>query len=119
METIQVKLCKTVIFIILTIGVSAFVAGWLIAVNFSGDFENGYETAFFDIKSAVKESVKDGQQYFFMNGIRFCPVKYTQREGSADINVAGESENIEKWKNDSAISSQMQQRKMLIAKAPR
>jgi hypothetical protein len=71
MKTVQVKLYKAVIFLFLAIGLPAFIAGWLVAVNFSGVFETGYKMAFFDIKSAIKESVKDGQPFFYMNGIKF------------------------------------------------
>ena len=55
MKTVQVKLYKAVIFLFLAVGLPAFIAGWVVAVNFSGVFETGYKMAFFDIKSAIKE----------------------------------------------------------------
>lgn len=118
MKTIQLTLYKAVLFMVLVICVPAFITGWLVAVNFSGVFETGYKVAFFDIKAAVKESVKDGQQYFYMNGIRFCPVNYTENADYSIIKVSGENENLGKGKHEGGISNQMQQRKMLIARIP-
>ncbi|MBF0558241.1 MAG: hypothetical protein HQL08_05630 [Nitrospirae bacterium] len=119
MKTIQGKLYKGVIFMALAVGVPAFIAGWLVAVNFSGVFETGYKMAFLDIRSAVKESAKDGQEHFYMNGIRFCPIKNTESTAFADIRISGEDEKIEKTKQDDWTAGLMQQRKILIARIPR
>src|SRR5271157_3052886 len=100
MGNIQVKLYKGVIFVVLIIGLPAFIAGWLWAVNFSGVFETGYKMAFCDIKSAIKESVKDRQQFFYMNDIKFFPVKFSKNADSANIKVQEENENMGKGKYD-------------------
>jgi len=74
METIRVTFRKSVVFIIAAVGLPAFIAGWLIAVNFSGVFETGYKIAFLDIKTGLKEAVKDGRPLFILNGIKFYPL---------------------------------------------
>jgi hypothetical protein len=91
MGNIQVNLYKRVISVVLTIGLPAFTAGWLVAVNFSGAFETGYKMAFCDIKSAIKESVKDRQQFFYMNDIKFFPVKFAKKTDSTNIKVHEEN----------------------------
>jgi|GEM_PF-6219886 len=96
MGNIQGKLYKGVIFVILTIGLPAFITGWLVAVNFSGVFETGYKMAFCDIKSAIKESVKDRQQFFYMNDIKFSPEKLVGNTDSANIKVSEENEDTGK-----------------------
>jgi hypothetical protein len=116
MGNIQVKLYKKVICVLLAIGFPAFVAGWLLAINFSGVFETGYKMAFFDIKSAIKESTQDGQQFFYMNGIKFFPVKFMENTDSINIQVNEENEGMEKGKNDGSVSSQLQHKKVLIAR---
>ncbi len=74
---------------IMVIAFPAFIAGWVVAVNFSGVFETGYKMAFMDIKSAMKESAKDGQQYFYMNGIRFSPETLAENTDLVNTKVAG------------------------------
>ncbi|HXW68928.1 MAG TPA: hypothetical protein VEJ88_04915 [Dissulfurispiraceae bacterium] len=100
MRTIEVKIYKGVIFAVLTIGLPAFIAGWLVAVNFSGLFEIGYKMAFCDIKSAIKESVKDRQQFFYINDIKFFPVKLVGNTDSTNIKVREENEDMGKRKYD-------------------
>ncbi len=100
MGNIQVKLYKGIIFVFLTIGLPAFIAGWLLAVNFSGIFETGYKMAFGDIKSAIKESVKDRQQFFYMNDIKFFPIKLLGNTDSTNIKVREENEDMGKGKYD-------------------
>ncbi len=119
MENIQVKLYKKVICVVLAIGLPAFIAGWLVAVNFSGVFETGYKMAFFDIRSAIKESVKDGQQFFYMNDIKFIPVKLAGNADSTDIKVNEENGDLEKGKYNGSLSEQLQHRKLLIAQMHR
>ncbi|MGO9014400.1 MAG: hypothetical protein ACLQF0_05420 [Dissulfurispiraceae bacterium] len=70
-NTTQRKIHRAVIITVLVIGLPAFVAGWVVAVNFSGVFETGYKMAFIDIKSSIGEAHRGSQPYFFMNGIRF------------------------------------------------
>jgi len=100
MGNIQVKLYKVVIFVVLTIGLPAFIAGWLGAVNFSGVFETGHKMAFLDIKSAIKESVKDKQQFFYMNDIKFFPVKFAKNTDTTNIKVHEENADMGKGKYD-------------------
>jgi hypothetical protein len=78
MKTVQVKLYKAIILVLLAVGFPAFIFGWVVAVNFSGVFETGYKMAFMDIKSAIKESVSDSQKYFYMHGIKFSTDKFTE-----------------------------------------
>jgi hypothetical protein len=87
MKTVQFKLYKAVMLALLTIGIPAFIAGWVVAVNFSGVFETGYKMAFMDIKSAVRESVNDSQKYFYMNGIKFSTREFSDRTCPANIQV--------------------------------
>jgi hypothetical protein len=115
MENIQVKLYIRVICVVLAIGMPAFIAGWLVAVNFSGVFETGYKVAFFDIKLAIKESVKDGQQFFYMNGIKFFPVKLAKNTDSTNIKVNEENEGMGKGKHDGSVLKKLQHKKLLIA----
>ncbi|MGD0280903.1 MAG: hypothetical protein ABSB95_00910 [Dissulfurispiraceae bacterium] len=85
MQTVQIKLYKAVIFLFLAIGLPAFIAGWVVAVNFSGVFETGYKMAFFDIKAAIKKLDKDGQPFFYMNDIKFSPGNFTENTDSENI----------------------------------
>jgi len=87
MKTVQVKLYKAAIFVLFTVGLPAFIIGWVVAVNFSGVFETGYKMAFMDIKSAIKESVNDSQKYFYMNGIKFSTEKFKLNSDTATIKV--------------------------------
>src|SRR5208283_1054749 len=103
MRTIQVKTYKGVIFVVSTIVLPAFIAGWLLVVNFSGLFEIGYKMAFCDIKSAIKESVKDRQQFFYMNDIKFFPVKLAGNTDSTNIKVREENEDMGKRKYDDSL----------------
>src|SRR5271169_6263038 len=98
MKTIRFQLYKAVLFVILGIGLPAFIAGWVVAVNFSGVFETGYKMAFLDIKSAMKESGEDGQQYFYMNGIKFSPEAFSGNTGPVNTKVVKENEDMKKGK---------------------
>ncbi len=98
MKTVKFELYKAVMFVFLAIGVPAFIAGWVVAVNFSGVFETGYKMAFLDIKSAMKESGKDGQQYFYMNGIKFSPIAFSESTGPENTKVIKEKEDTKKRK---------------------
>ena|SRR5271157_6036342 len=98
MKTVRFGLYKAVIVAFLAIGLPAFIAGWVVAVNFSGVFETGYGMAFLDIKSAMKESGKDGQQYFYMNGIRFSPEAFAEKTDIVNIKVVKENEDMKKGK---------------------
>ena len=102
MKTVQVKFYKAVIGISLAIGLPAFIAGWVVAVNFSGVFETGYKMAFFDIKSAIKESVKDGQPFFYMNGIKFFPENFAESADSENSKPV--SKNKPEKKDNKAFS---------------
>ncbi len=77
-KTIRIKSFTAAIFLFFVIGLPAFITGWVVAVNFSGVFETGYKMAFFDIKSALKESIKDGQPFFYMNGIKIYSENFTE-----------------------------------------
>ena len=92
MKTVQVKLYKAVIFLVFALGLPAFIAGWVVAVNFSGVFETGYKMAFLDIKSAIRESGKDGQPFFYMNGIKI----FSENCKPVRENKAEKKENKEK-----------------------
>ena len=87
METIRVKLHKSIIIALFAVALPAFIAGWMVAVNFSGVFETGYKMAFMDIRSAIKESVKDGQQYFYMNRIKFSQENLVENTDFVNIRV--------------------------------
>ena len=104
MQTVQVKLYKAVLCIFFVIGLPAFIAGWVVAVNFSGLFETGYKMAFLDIKSAIKESDKDGQPFFYMNGIKFSPENLAENTDSQDIKPLGESRPEKKDNKKKAFS---------------
>jgi hypothetical protein len=119
MKTVRVELYKTVILAFLTIGIPAFIAGWVVAVNFSGVFETGYKMAFLDIRSGIKESIKDGQQFFYMNGIKFSANKFTEDTDSSNIKVVKEDEDIEKVKHERVIPNQLQHKKLVIARNER
>jgi len=96
MKTVQVKLYKAIIFLFLAIGLPAFIAGWMVAVNFSGVFETGYKMAFFDIKSAIRESIKDGQPFFYMNGIKFFSENLTENSDSENGKPGRENKSEKK-----------------------
>lgn len=98
MKTIEVKLYKAVVFLFLAIGLPAFIFGWVVAVNFSGVFETGYKMAFFDIKSAIKESVKDGQPFFYMHGIKIFSENCMKNDNS-ETGKAVRENNSEKKEN--------------------
>ncbi len=104
MKTVQVKLYRAIIGISLAIGLPAFIAGWVVAVNFSGVFETGYKMAFFDIKSAIKESVKDGQPFFYMNGIKFFPDNLTENRDSGKSKPVSKNQSEKKEIKGKAFS---------------
>ncbi len=104
MKTVQVRLYRAVIFLFLAIGLPAFIAGWVVAVNFSGVFETGYKMAFFDIKSAIKESVKDGQPFFYMNGIKFFSENVTGNSGPENSKPVRENKHEKKENKKKAFS---------------
>lgn len=74
MKKIQHNFWKMLIIVGAAVSVPAFIAGWLVAVNFSGVFETGYKIALLDLKAGIREAIKDRQPYFYMEGIRFYPV---------------------------------------------
>lgn len=76
------------IFTSLAIGVTTFIVGWVVAVNFSGVFETGYKMAFLDIKSALKEAHADGRAHFFLNGVRFTVDSFSDTRNPAEIAVS-------------------------------
>lgn len=82
---VKVKLYKAIIAVSLAIGLPAFAAGWVVAVNFSGVFETGYKMAFLDLESAMRESVKDRQPFFYMHGIKFYHEKKSEADASKGI----------------------------------
>ncbi len=100
MKTIQVKLYKAVIFLVLP----AFMAGWVVAVNFSGVFETGYKMAFLDIKSAIKESINDGQPFFYMNGVKIFSENFAKDAGPENSKRVREN-NAEKKENKKKVFS--------------
>ena len=104
MKTVQVKLYKAVIFLLLAIGLPAFIAGWVVAVNFSGVFETGYKMAFFDIKAAIKEAVKDGQPFFYMNGIKIFSENFTENTDSENNKHVRENKPEKKENKKKALS---------------
>lgn len=82
---VKIRLYKAIIAVFFAIGLPAFAAGWVVAVNFSGVFETGYKMAFLDIESAMRESVKDRQPFFYMHGIKFYHEKKTEPDGPRGI----------------------------------
>jgi len=97
-KTIRIKLFTAAIFLFFVIGLPAFIAGWVVAVNFSGVFETGYKMAFFDIKSALKESIQDGQPFFYMNGIKIYSENFTENSDSKNSKPVNE-DKAEKKEN--------------------
>ena len=73
----------------LAIGVSTFMAGWIVAVNFSGVFETGYKMAFLDIRSSIKEAHMDGRSHFFLHGLRFAVDPAPDTLYPTEITVSG------------------------------
>jgi hypothetical protein len=104
MKTVQVNSYKAVIFLLLAIGLPAFIAGWVVAVNFSGVFETGYKMAFYDIKAAAKESGKEGQPFFYMNGVKIFSGNFTENIDSETSNPAGENKPDKKESNKKTVS---------------
>jgi len=82
---VKVKLYKAITAVILAVGLPAFAAGWVVAVNFSGVFETGYKMAFLDIEAAMKETFKDGQPFFYMHGIRFYNEKGSKCDEAMNV----------------------------------
>ncbi len=104
MKTVQVKVYKAVIFLLLAIGLPAFIVGWVVAVNFSGVFETGYKMAFFDIKAAVKESIKDGQPFFYMNGIKIFAENFTKNSDSENSRAVRKNSPVKKENKKKVLS---------------
>ncbi len=96
MKTIRMKLYKSIIVVFFAVAFPAFIAGWVVAVNFSGVFETGYKMAFLDIRSAIKESVKDGQQYFYMNGIKISAENFAEHSDFTAAKVIKNKPNARK-----------------------
>lgn len=74
MKTIRLELWKAFAWMVAAVAIPAFIAGWLTAVNFSGVFETGYKIAFMDIKTGMREAVRDGQDFFYIEGIKLYPI---------------------------------------------
>jgi len=90
MKTIRLELWKAVAVTVAAVAIPAFITGWLMAVNFSGVFETGYKIAFMDIKTGIREAVRDGQDFFYIEGIKLYPVgsktaKTTAAETENDV----------------------------------